>query len=73
MRIAHQWDSIQEETDVMEEARHSGKGYIPFTYVNGDTRKQLLTISRYLLFKSSKKWTNSQKQRASMLFLYIRI
>lgn len=61
MRIAHRWDAIQEEADAIQEARHSGKEYNPVTFANGDTRKQLLTRSRYLLFKSSEKWTDSQK------------
>lgn len=68
MRIAHRWDTMQEEADAIEEARHSGKEYSPATFANGDTRKQLLVRSRYLLFKSSEKWTQSQKQRASILF-----
>ena len=67
MRIAHRWDTIQEEADAMEEARHSGKKYSLVTFANGDTRKQLLG-SRCLLFKSSEKWKQSQKLRASILF-----
>ena len=35
---------------------------------NGDTRKELLIRSRYLLFKSSNNWTERQKERASILF-----
>ena len=35
---------------------------------NGDTTKQLLARSRYLLFKSPEKWTESQKLRAEVLF-----
>jgi len=38
------------------------------TFDNGDTRKQLLARSRYLLFKPSTKWTEKQKQRAGILF-----
>ena len=37
-------------------------------YPNGDTRKELLIRSRYLLFKSADKWTDRQKQRAAILF-----
>ena len=37
-------------------------------FANGDTRKQFLARSRYLLYKSREKWTLSQKQRASILF-----
>ena len=35
---------------------------------NGDTRKQLLVRSRYLLFKSADKWSQSQKEIAAILF-----
>lgn len=37
-------------------------------FLNGDTRKQLLARSRGLLFKSRKSWTESQKERAEILF-----
>ncbi|QOW11924.1 transposase [Kaistella flava (ex Peng et al. 2021)] len=36
--------------------------------LNGDTRKQLLTRSRYLLYKSQEKSTESQQGRAEILF-----
>ena len=68
MRIAHRWDAINEETDKKEEAKLAGEKYEPFVYINGDTRKQLLARSRYLLFKSPDKWSESQKQRAKILF-----
>lgn len=51
-----------------KEARYSGKEYSPVTSDNGDTRKQLLARSRFLLFKPSEKWTQSQKLHASILF-----
>ena len=44
------------------------KEYEPEVFENGDTRKQLLARSRYLLFKSRNKWTESQKKRAKILF-----
>ena len=68
IRIAHRWDAINEETDAMEEAKLSGKKYIPEILENGDSKKQLLARSRYLLFKSAEKWTERQKQRAKILF-----
>ena len=37
-------------------------------FANGDTRPQLLARSRYLLFKSAEKWTQSQHARAKILF-----
>ena len=64
MRIAHRWDAIRAET----EAGHMGRAYTPDVLANGDTRRQLLARSRYLLFKSADKWTESQRQRAEVLF-----
>ena len=52
----------------MKEATYKEKKYKPFVFENGDTKKQLLARSRYLLFKSSDKWTDKQKVRAKILF-----
>lgn len=68
LRIRHRWNAIQQANDEMEEAKFKGEDYVPFRYPNGDTRKELLIRSRYLLFKSADKWTDSQKQRAEILF-----
>lgn len=68
IRVAHRWNAIQEANDEMEEAKACGKEYTPFRFSNGDTRKDLLIRSRYLLFKSADKWTDRQKQRAKILF-----
>ena len=68
MRIAHRWDAINEETNAKEEAKLSETKYQPVLFRNGDTLKQLLARSRYLLFKSPEKWTESQKFRAEILF-----
>ncbi len=68
MRIAHRWDAINEATDEMQKAKEKGQEYIAKVLTNGDTKKQLLARSRYLLFKSAEKWTDKQKQRAKILF-----
>lgn len=68
MRIAHRWDAINEETNAIENAKADGIKYIPKILGNGDTLKQLLARSRYLLFKSGDKWTEKQKKRAAILF-----
>jgi transposase len=62
---AHRWDDINEETEAMEEAKLSNKKYEPQILENGDSKKQLLARSRYLLFKAADKWT--EKQRAKLL------
>ncbi|KAA6321213.1 hypothetical protein EZS27_029110 [termite gut metagenome] len=68
MRIAHRWDAINRETQAKEESKLLGEKYTPELLENGDSHKQLLARSRYLLFKSSDKWTPKQKQRAKLLF-----
>lgn len=68
LRIKHRWDAIQQANGEMENAKLEGKAYVPFRYANGDTRKELLIRSRYLLFKSANKWTDRQAQRAAILF-----
>lgn len=37
-------------------------------FATGESRREMLTRSRYLLFKMSKTWTASQQKRASLLF-----
>ena len=68
IRIAHRWDAITQETNAKENAKLDGKKYVPEQLQNGDTKKQLLARSRYLLFKSAEKWTPKQKERAKLLF-----
>lgn len=68
IRIAHRWDIINKENDAIFEAKEAGKTYKAFTFSNGDTERQLLARSRYLLFKSTDKWTPKQKKRAKILF-----
>ena len=68
LRIKHRWDAIQQANEEMEEAKQKNEDYVPYRYSNGDTRRELLIRSRYLLFKSADKWTKRQKQRAAILF-----
>lgn len=68
LRVSRRWEAIDEENRGMAQARNNGVPYIPFTFENGDTLKQLLIRSKYLLFKSRDKWSDSQKERARILF-----
>jgi transposase len=68
IRIAHRWDAINKEANEREKAQIENKKYQPSRLENGDTVKQLLARSRYLLFKSPNKWSESQKLRAKLLF-----
>lgn len=68
IRIKHRWNAIQQANDEIEDAKLKGENYVPFRYSNGDSRRELLMRSRYLLFKSSDKWSERQKKRAAILF-----
>ena len=48
--------------------------FVPQTLANGDTKVELLTRARYILPKSGEDWSDSQKERAEILFkLYPRL
>ena len=68
VRIALRWKAIEKENDAIAHARRAGTKYVPRIYENGDSEKQLLARGRYVLFKSSSNWTQSQQQRAIILF-----
>ena len=68
LRIKHRWEAIDYENDQIQKIKLKGQSYIPETFTNGDTRKQLLARSRYLLYKAPSKWTQSQSKRAKILF-----
>ena len=68
IRIKHRWDAIDKDHQAYQQAKHQGIDYQPEILPNGDTLKQLLARSRYLLFKHHSKWTERQKARAEILF-----
>ena len=70
IRIKHRWEAIDQENNQIKEAKNNNKTYQPKTFVNGDTLKQLLARSRYLLYKTKDQWTQKQQQRAKILFEY---
>ncbi len=52
----------------MDLAKETKKPWVAELLENGDTLKQLLARSRYLLFKNEVNWTPSQNHRAELLF-----
>lgn len=68
LRIKHRWEAIDAENEAIEKARKQKRGYHPIILENGDTIKQLLARSRYVLYKNEKNWTTDQKRRADILF-----
>ena len=61
-------EAIEEENKAIETAKKEGRKYQFEALSNGDTLKQLLARSRYLLYKFEDKWTLSQQRRTALLF-----
>lgn len=68
IRIKHRWEAIDKESKDIEWCKMLGKTFVSKKLENGDTLKQLLARSRYLLFKPESKWSTSQAYRAEILF-----
>jgi transposase len=59
----------QQELAKLPAAKQERKAYEKSTrLVNGESRIEMLTRSRYLLFKREEDWTAGQKKRAMLLF-----
>lgn len=68
LRIKYRWEALDQENEAIKQCKINDKEYKPVILPNGDTAKQLLARSRYLLYKSPEKWTPSQKERGEILF-----
>ena len=68
VRIQLRWQALDEENEHMALAKKKDTAYQPEVLSNGDTLKQLLVRSRYLLFKHPRKWSEEQRRRAELLF-----
>ena len=68
IRVKHRWDAIDLENEQIKLARENNRVFSPKEFSNGDTRKQLLARSRYLLYKAPSNWTESQFKRSKVLF-----
>jgi transposase len=68
IRVGFRWEAIDLENREIKEAKEKGMKYIPQVLANGDTLKELLARSRYLLYKFEEDWTVNQRKRATVLF-----
>ena len=68
IRIHHRWQAIEADNIAIEESKKTKRPYMPELLCNGETLKQMLARSRYLLYKSESNWTLEQKQRGDILF-----
>ncbi|WP_074724792.1 ISAon1 family transposase [Flavobacterium frigoris] len=68
IRIKYRWQAIDIENDAIEKAKTTKTKFESKILSNGDTIKQLLARSRYVLYKNKSKWSENQTQRAKLLF-----
>jgi transposase len=68
MRTNLRWKAIDAENEAIKMAKIEGKKYQPEILSNGDTLKELLVRSKYLLYKFESEWTINQTKRAAILF-----
>lgn len=68
MRVGLRWKAIEEENTANKRAKEQNQKYYPEVLANGDTLKELLARSRYLLYKFEDDWTVNQSKRAAILF-----
>lgn len=68
MRVKARWEALDEESIQIAHAKACGRMYHAPMFSNGDTRKQLLARSIYLLYKKESLWTQPQRERADILF-----
>ena len=68
IRIKYRWQAIDIENDAIEKAKFTKTKFEPKILSNGDTIKQLLARSRYILYKNKSKWSENQSERARFLF-----
>lgn len=68
IRVGLRWKAIEEENTAIKEAKEKNEKYYPTLLTNGDTLKELLARSKYLLYKYEDDWTTNQAKRAAVLF-----
>jgi len=68
MRVDLRWKAIAEENYAIKEAKDNNQKYTAEILPNGDTLRELLARSRYLLYKLEDDWTLNQAKRAAVLF-----
>lgn len=68
LRVKLRWEAIEQENTALKLAKQNGQKYQAIVLSNGDTLKELLVRSRYLLYKFKEDWTLNQAKRAAILF-----
>jgi hypothetical protein len=64
IRIKHRWEAMDKENQAILQSKSHSQ-----ILVNGDTVKQLLARSRYILYKSREKWTIKKRNNLSYILI----
>lgn len=77
LRIKYRWEIIETENKALGEYRELKKNlkkgeeinpYRPQVMANGETLRQVMARSKHIIMKHHSKWSQSQEQRAAILF-----
>ena len=68
LRIKYKWEELDKENEAIALAKGEKRKYVSIVLENGDTPKQLLTRSKFIIVKKPTEWTDNQKIRARILF-----
>ena len=68
LRVKLRWEAIEKENKDIKKAKSKGLKFRPKEFENGDTLKQLLARSRYILAKKEIDLTDNQSARAKILY-----
>lgn len=68
IRVSFRWEAIKQENIAIKQAKENKEKYYPEILSNGDTLKELLARSKYLLYTLEEDWTMNQAKRATVLF-----
>ena len=68
LRIKYKWEELDKENEAISLAKGEKRKYVSIVLENGDTPKQLLTRSKFIIVKKPTEWTDNQKIRARILF-----
>lgn len=68
IRVHLKWQEMDKENEAGRVAKERQQKYVAEELENGDTPKQLLARCRYVLAKKESEWTETQTQRATILF-----
>lgn len=68
IRVNLRWEAIEQENTAIKQAKEKSEKYHTQVFDNGDTLKELLARSKYLLYKFEDDWTANQAKRAAILF-----